>query len=448
MEEMLGENGGEPVSELTGRGTVVKPRTTLEEHYPYVDDTMFPRVNFEWKITHLTKGQLDPQVQRWRHGVFGSKEAYDDRLVEFLDYLERHKLPDPLEGERSYIPFRPALQLNDEDMGTSQEYQGQLKRRSGQMSDSEESSPSSKRRSYTSQSSMASSLMAPSPTLGRGGGGLPRHEQYYPPTASRGAQGYQAEYLAPPPFRSPSRFQSMPPPEAPPMMAQTSQPQYSNLAYLASSALAQSDSSGPSTPQSSHLARLARLALGQPGSPGASSGVSGDTARTTGQYTQSGGDYQVLPSVWSGYGTSQPPSTTGGSQYGGTSVPPAPTQYQTSQSVGRGYQTGPPASMPSTVQMARDVFQYMEPQPGSSSGGRGHQTSLPPSSSAVSTTEVDAMQFQVTSADSSDDPDWWKQAGEEMRSTEPLEPFRETRSGHRGHHGRRSGSRHGWSHRR
>lgn len=435
MEEMQGENGGEPVSELTGRGLVVKPRTTLEEHYPYVDDTMFPRVNFEWKITHLTKRQLDPQVQRWRHGVFGSQAAHDDRLVEFLDYLKRHGLPDPLEGERSYIPFRQA--------GMSQEYQGQLKRRSGQMSDSEESSPSSKRLSYTSQASMAPSLMAPSPTLGRTGAGPSRHQHHNTPSAGRDPRGYQAQHLAPPPFRSPSGLQSMPP-----MMAQTSQS--APLRNLPStSSLAETQNTGfespyqqQQEPQYSHLADLASMALAK--SDSASSGVyGGDTAHTTGQYTQSMGGYRVLPSVWSGYGTSQPPSTTGGYQYGGTSSSPATTQYQTSQSVEPDYGTTHPASMETTVQKARNVFHYMESQPGSSSGGRGHQSSLPPSSSAVGTTGVDPMRYQVTSAPAASRPDlhrWWNEFGEQMRSTEP-NPWKQ--SGNQGYRGGGSGSRRG-----
>lgn len=451
-------NPRQPVAAaILGTGQTINPQDKPREP----ENAQFPRVPFEWRIAHVEESLLTRRVWQWRYDACGGKKEYDQQEGKYLKFIRDGNFRDPRQGKRVRPPralgrisnelpvrsrptFEPlAKQARPEDMNISQEYQGQLKRRSGETTESEESSPSTKRLSYTSQSSTASSLMAPSPTLGRAGAGPPRHQQHYPPTAGRGHRGSQAQHLAPPPFRPPSRLQSMRP-----MMAHTSQSApLRNLPSISSLAdFPETQDTGYQLPyeqqkesQSSRLALLAGLALGQQ-SRRASSGGYGDTAHTTGQSTQYSGAYQVLPPVWSGYGTSQYPSNTGGSQYGGTSASPATTQYQASQSVGRVYRSRPPAPMPTTAPTGSDVSQYLESQPGSSSGGRGYPTSLPPSSSAVGTSGIDPMEFEVTSTSSSSAHAWWDEIGEQMRSTEP-NPWK--LSDYQRHHRGGSGSQHG-----
>lgn len=330
-------------------------------------------ITFEWRIDRVLPETMDTIVKRWRSDQFETSEQYSDKKKEFYDQRARATLnqqlqardpattqPGALQGYMS--PGQPQQDPNHFPLvpvhhrGTSR----RNKRRSSDMSASQDLSPSSKRRSFGSQSGSVSQSGSAPQSL------MPSPEMRRPTPVGGWPQ------------------MTMPPPQNPqyaqPGMAYA-YPGYEQALPAASPRLGQ-----PQTPEPMQQPpargwhrrhHTAGFSHGQSG--GASSGYWGQPAPGPVSYVPGTGNYppavQGAAPAMPQY-QAMPPNTSGGASYAASPSFHSPAMAAPGGNVYR--QDPPPSSQPGWWEAAGGYMHSDQPYgghqsgyPGEYRGGRG-----------------------------------------------------------------------------
>lgn len=382
------------------------------------------KAKLEWRIDRAEEGRLNSLTSTWRINVWNDIVDYEAARLRFLARRKKGVVHETNQAEgpstaqppfqsRPYEPsIRPPQGAGLVPPSPDQQWAGSRsgKRSSGEMTASQELSPSSKRRSYSSQSAMSSPAMSRPPSAAGGGYGRrePRDYQNFAIDPSLLMVSPQTQYTG-----YGHQFQQQLGGET-----YSHPPRQAAFAYDGQPSGVASGGYGGAmfTPAQQYL--TPELGSGYQTTNTYSTNTGGHQYGST-DTSPSASQYQRSTAVGRGHHTSHYSTDTGGYQDGGTGASPTVARSQTSQSLGQSYQTSQSPTMPTMTPTAFNPFDFMESQPGSSSGGRGYQTSLATTSPALSTTGVDPFEFEDTSDGLNSLAGWLTDEEEMMRSTEP-----------------------------
>lgn len=440
-------------------------------------------ITFEWRIDRVLPDKMDAIVRKWRYDQFGTAEKYHDEMKESYDQRARETL-DPESQARGSAAAEPGALFQgypppgQPQQGPSQfplipvHHRGKVtsrrgKRKTSDMIASQDLSPSSKRRSFGSQSSSSSqSEFAPqsltaSPEMGwqTAVGGWPQRDMP-PPPSPQSSVGSQSGRSSQSGFASQSDMSSrgmgqQTPTGAPPQTTMLP-PQYPPYQRSVSSRSSRSSRSGHSTAYSPEMRRQTPVDTGErtmmppPQSPRYAKpsyidqgyGPSLPAASPCQVQPHPPAPMQHVPPPGSGFARGQPG---GASNPYWPQAPPAPGSYSlgtgnhsprmTPDTWGRG-SNAPSPSFPPPAMAAPggDVFRYQVPT-ASSPGGLSYATGPSYQRPVMAAPGGNVVPYQVPPASS--DPQWFESAGRYMHSNDPQDW---DQSGYQDQYGGGSGS--------